>query len=36
MELSAMDYAMKEEKDWTKWWIYLALWMHTRLEIWIV
>jgi hypothetical protein len=22
--------------DWTEWWIYMALWMQTRLEIWIV
>jgi hypothetical protein len=29
----AMDCATKEECDWTKYCIYMALWMHTGLEI---
>jgi hypothetical protein len=36
LALLAMDCAMKEDQDWTEWWIYMALWMQTRLEIWIV
>jgi hypothetical protein len=27
---------MKEDQDWTEWLIYMAFWMQTRLEIWIV
>jgi hypothetical protein len=31
-----MDYATKEDRDWTEWWIYMALWIHTGMEIWII
>jgi hypothetical protein len=34
--LLAMDCATKEDRDWTEWSIYMALWMQTRLEIWII
>jgi hypothetical protein len=34
--LIAMDSATKEDWDWTEWWIYMALWMQTGLEIWIL
>jgi hypothetical protein len=30
-----MDCATKEDQDWTKWWTYMDLLMHTGLEIWI-
>jgi hypothetical protein len=33
MALLAMDCATKEDHDWTECWIYMALWMHTGLEI---
>jgi hypothetical protein len=36
MALLAMDFAMKEDWDWTEWWIYMDLWMQTRQDIWIV
>jgi hypothetical protein len=36
MALLAMDCATKEDRDWTEWSIYMALWMQTGLEIWIV
>jgi hypothetical protein len=32
----AMDCATKEDWDWTKYWIYMALQMHIGLDIWIV
>jgi phosphoribosyl-AMP cyclohydrolase len=31
-----MDCATKEDQDWTECWTYMALWMQTGLEIWIV
>jgi hypothetical protein len=34
--LIAMDCATKEDRDWTEWLIYMALWMQIGLEIWIV
>jgi hypothetical protein len=34
--LLAMDCATKEDRYWTEWSIYMALWMQTELEIWIV
>jgi hypothetical protein len=34
--LLAMDCATKEEQYWTECWTYMTLWMHTRMEIWIV
>jgi hypothetical protein len=34
--LLAMDYATKEDQDWTECWTYMALWMQTGMEIWIV
>jgi hypothetical protein len=34
--LLAMDCATKEDLDWKEWLIYMALWMQTGLEIWIV
>jgi hypothetical protein len=34
--LLAMDCSMNEDWDWTEWLIYMALWMQTGLEIWIV
>jgi len=36
VELLAMDCATKEDRDWIDCCIYMALWMQTRLEIWIV
>ena len=36
MALLAMDCATKEDQYWTEWLIYMALWMQTGLEIWIV
>jgi hypothetical protein len=34
--LLAMDCATKEDWDWIEWSIYMALWMQTRREIWII
>jgi phosphoribosyl-AMP cyclohydrolase len=34
--LLAMDCATKEDQDWTECWTYMALWMQTGLEIWII
>jgi hypothetical protein len=34
--LLAMNCATKEDRDWIEWWIYMDLWMHNGLEIWIV
>ena len=36
MALLAMDCAMKEDRDWTEWLIYMDFWMQTRMEIWII
>jgi hypothetical protein len=36
VELLAMDCATKEEQDQTECCTYMFLWMHTRLEIWII
>ena len=36
MALLAMDCATKQDWDWKEWWIYMALLMQTRMEIWIV
>jgi hypothetical protein len=36
MALLAMDCATKEYRDWKECWIYMALWMQTQMEIWIV
>ena len=36
MAIIVMDCATKEDQDWTEWWIYMALWMKTRLDISIV
>jgi hypothetical protein len=33
---NVMDFATKENQDWTEWLIYMDLWMKTRMEIWIV
>jgi hypothetical protein len=34
--LLAMDCATKEDRNWTECWIHMALWMQTRIEIWII
>ena len=36
MALLAMDCAMKEDQDWTEWSIYMAFWMQTGMEIWVI
>ena len=33
--LLAMDYATKEDQDWTECWTYMDLWMQNGMEIWI-
>ena len=35
MALVIMVFTTKEDQDWTECWIFMALLMQTRLEIWI-